>query len=97
MCIRDSFTTGLKAITEIHPAVYSWKSEEKEGVHTEYAGFIAQDVQKAIPEAVGQGKDGYLTLQDRAITAALVNAIKEQQKQIEELRTEFNQYKKDHP
>ena len=92
--VKHPFTTGLKAITEIHPAVYSWKSEEKEGVHTEYAGFIAQDVQKAIPEAVGQGKDGYLTLQDRAITAALVNAIKEQQKEIEDLQQQVKQLSK---
>ena len=92
--VKHPFTTGLKAITQIHPAVYSWKSEEKEGVHTTYAGFIAQDVQKAIPEAVGQGKDGYLTLQDRAITAALVNAIKEQQKEIEDLQQQIKQLSK---
>ena len=92
--VKHAFTTGLKAITQIHPAVYSWKSEEKEGVHTTYAGFIAQDVQKAIPEAVGQGKDGYLTLQDRAITAALVNAIKEQQKEIEDLQQQIKQLSK---
>ena len=92
--VKHAFTTGLKAITQIHPAVYSWKSEEKEGVHTTYAGFIAQDVKEAIPEAVGQGKDGYLTLQDRAITAALVNAIKEQQKEIEDLQQQIKQLSK---
>ena len=34
-------------------------------------------MQAAIPEAVGQGKDGFLTLQDRPLIAAVVNAIKE--------------------
>jgi hypothetical protein len=42
-----------------------------------YHGFGARNVQKAIPGAVGVNADGTLTLQDRAITAALVNAVKE--------------------
>ena len=43
----------------------------------DYAGFSAQNVQSVMPEAVGCGEDGMLTLNDRAILAALVNAIKE--------------------
>jgi len=37
---------------------------------TAYAGFSAQNVQEAIPEAVGSSSNGYLTLQDRPILAA---------------------------
>ena len=44
---------------------------------TQYAGFSAQNVQAAIPEAVGSSTNGYLTLQDRPLIAAVVNAIKE--------------------
>jgi hypothetical protein len=36
---------------------------------TTYAGFSAQNVQLAIPEAVGQSKYGFLTLQDRPLIA----------------------------
>jgi len=54
-------------------------------ISTVYTGFSAQNVQSAIPEAVGEDDRGYLTLSDRPIIAALVNAVKEQQHQIIEL------------
>ena len=44
---------------------------------TDYVGFSAQNVQSVMPEAVGQSRDGMLSLSDRAILAAVVNAIKE--------------------
>ena len=49
------------------------------------AGLIAQDVEKVLPEAV-DGEEGEKTLDYSATIALLVNAIKEQQKQIEELK-----------
>ena len=52
------------------------------------AGFIAQDVQRVIPEAVGVMNDGtgHLTLSDRAIIAALVNATQELHYQLRVLQ-----------
>ena len=49
------------------------------------AGLIAQDVQKAIPEAVSIGGDGFLSVNSAAVIGLLVNAIKDQQKQIDAL------------
>jgi len=49
------------------------------------AGLIAQDVEKVLPEAV-DGDEGEKTLDYSATIALLVNAIKEQQQQIEELK-----------
>jgi len=50
------------------------------------AGLIAQDVEKVLPEAVS-GEEGEKTLDYSATIALLVNAVKEQQNQIEELKT----------
>jgi hypothetical protein len=48
---------------------------------------FAQDVEKAgIPEATPIGKDGYYSFSDRAMIAALVNAVKEQQQEINMLK-----------
>jgi hypothetical protein len=75
--LKGALTRGLSDILKLHPMLFSWKNEEEKGVHTVYPGFVAQDVRQAIPEAVGEGKDGMLSLQDRGIVAALVNAVKE--------------------
>ena len=47
-------------------------------------GFIAQDVEKIIPELVSQGETKHLNY--TGIIPLLVEAIKDQQKQIEELK-----------
>ncbi|USO08099.1 MAG: tail fiber domain-containing protein [Rhodospirillales bacterium] len=75
--IQGPFARGLDDITKINPILYKWlpaSGNETSGV---YAGMSAQDVQKAIPEAVGHDSRGYLTLSDRPIEAALINAVKE--------------------
>jgi len=56
-----------------------------------YAGFSAQDVQDVLPEAVSEDSRGYLTLSDRPIIAALVNAVKELKEQNEQLKKSLSQ------
>ena len=53
------------------------------------AGLIAQDVEKILPEAVS-GEEGNKALDYSATIALLVNAIKEQQEQINYLRKELD-------
>lgn len=48
-------------------------------------GFLAQQVQKVLPEAVQTDKDGYLGIDYVSIIPLLVEALKEQQAQIEKL------------
>lgn len=87
------YLKGLAEILQLHPALYHWNKEGQKitnfGPDVEQAGFLAQDVQKALPEAVGtESHDGvdYLNFSDRPVLAALVNAVKEQQKEIEALK-----------
>jgi hypothetical protein len=74
--MQGSFKRGLTEIELINPILYQWKPETGYDTSSTYAGFSAQNVQAAIPEAVGQDGHGYLTLQDRPLIAAAVNAIK---------------------
>ena len=55
-------------------------------------GFIAQDVKKVLPEVVSDNEK-YLGVNYSNITAVLVEAIKEQQKQIVSLQNEINKLK----
>lgn len=83
--IQGNFITGLKSILAIQPISYKWKPESGNEQNGIYAGFSAQKVMKYIPEAVGTDSEGYYSIQDRPIIAALVNSIKELQEEIDAL------------
>lgn len=71
------FTRGLAEIREIHPFTYRWKRSSGLDTTNDYSGFVAQDVQRVIPEAIGRGADGMLTFNDRPVLAAVVNSVVE--------------------
>ena len=52
--------------------------------------FIAQDVEGVLAEWVRTDPDGYMRLEPIGIHALLIEAIKEQQKQIEALEKKFS-------
>ncbi|HEX7294412.1 MAG TPA: tail fiber domain-containing protein [Pyrinomonadaceae bacterium] len=86
--IRGRFTPGLTAILQLQPLRYEYKPDnalklKSEGQHI---GFSAQAVQKIIPEAVTTDDRGYLLVNNDPILWTMLNAIKEQQQQIEELK-----------
>ena len=82
-----SLNYGLNEILKLRPVSYNWKNDNiNQG---KQFGFIAQEVQEVMPELVKEFKTEYgerLGLDKEGIYAALVNAIQEQQKQIEELK-----------
>jgi len=82
--IKGEYTEGLDAILGINPIRFQYNGEDYTHI-----GFSAQNVQKFIPEAAPLQKNGYLGIDSNAITAALINAVKEQQKEIEILRKEI--------
>ncbi len=81
-----AFDKGLNAVLGINPINYKWKQETGYDTVNTYCGFEAQNVQTVIPEAVGVDKSGYLTLSDRPIIAALVNAVKELKSENDDLK-----------
>jgi hypothetical protein len=88
--IKSPFTTGLSAVMKLQPIRYEYKSDNALGLKSEgeHIGFGAQDVQKVIPEAVTSNSQGYLMLNSDPIIWTMLNAIKEQQKEIQELKQE---------
>jgi hypothetical protein len=57
----------------------------------EQIGFEAQTVQRIIPEAVTKNNQGYLLVNNDPIMWTMLNAIKEQQQEIEKLKQEVRQ------
>lgn len=80
------FSTGLRAILAIDPISYFFAAQSKLDQTNRYVGFSAQNVMQYIPQAVGKGPDGFYSFNDRPVLAATVNAIKELQTEIDELR-----------
>jgi hypothetical protein len=64
-----------------------WKKDLEKESRRLHIGFLAQDIQKIYPELVHEDKDGLLSVDYIGLIPVLVESIKEQQLQIEELKT----------
>lgn len=86
--IKGNFNSGLKAVMQLQPIRYEYKQDNALGLKSngEHIGFGAQAVQKIIPEAVTKNSAGYLMVNGDPIMWTMLNAIKEQQKEIEQLK-----------
>lgn len=78
---------GLATIMALKPVTFFWKDLTNHNTSDprQQEGFIAQEVQKLLPTAIGKSPDGYQTLDKAALVAPLVQAVQEQQKEIEAL------------
>jgi hypothetical protein len=88
--IKGRFNTGLKAVMQLQPIRYEYKRDNALGLKSEgeHIGFGAQALQKIIPEAVTKNSAGYLMVNGDPIMWTMLNAIKEQQKEIADLKAE---------
>ena len=77
--IDGDYEHGLDAIKKLHAVRYHYKRGNALRLPYNHAmtGFIAQEVQEVIPEAVKMREDGYLELNVDPIHWATVNAVKE--------------------
>lgn len=90
------YELGLEEVLRVEPVTYHYTSQTGNDTTVEYVGVIAQELQKISPdmvieselELVDGSKGEYLSVDPSAFTYMLINAIKEQQKQIEELKKE---------
>ncbi len=80
---------ALGQVLDMRGVQFEWNREEypdngfREG---KQIGFIAQEVEEVLPELVRTDHDGYKAVDYPKVTAVLVEAIKEQQKEIEALK-----------
>jgi len=91
--IKGRFNSGLKAVMQLQPIRYQYKPDNALGLKSEreQVGFGAQSLQKVIPEAVTKNANGYLMVNNDPILWTMLNAIKEQQKEIVELKSQIRQ------
>ncbi len=85
-------TGSLGKISKIGGVSFEWKQGYDENVQNKTnLGVIAQDVREVIPEIVKERKDGYLAVQYDQLVPVLIEAVKDQQKQIDELKQKLEE------
>jgi hypothetical protein len=82
---------ALNNVLSLRGVSYNWKKDEfpeKHFSNEKQIGFIAQELEKVYPELVSTGADGYEGVDYARLTPVLVEAIKELQKEIDELKSQ---------
>jgi len=75
---------AVETISALRGVTFDWKEGSTKGV-----GLIAQEVEKVIPDVVITGEDGFKGVKYTNIIGILVEAIKEQQEQINNLKKQI--------
>ena len=83
-----SLGSTLSKLMQIDGKTYTMKSNEKENK----IGLLAQEIIEVFPELVKEGSDknGTMSVNYQGLIPVLINAIKEQQTQIDELKSLLN-------
>lgn len=80
----ENFTRGLELVKRLRPVTFDWKADGTPDV-----GFVAEEVHEVEPLLNNYNPDGEIEgVKYAQITTALVNAVKEQQTQIETEKAE---------
>ncbi len=79
--------SALDKVSKLQGVTFDWKNKSEDILDIkEDIGFIAQDVQKVLPELVRENNNGMLSMRHQGITPILLEAIKELKAEIEELK-----------
>ena len=79
-----SLKDSLSVVSKLRGVNYFWKDENRET--SKQVGFIAQEVEKVLPEVVHTNEDGIKSLAYQNMVPVLVEAIKELKAEIDELK-----------
>ena len=89
-----SFKNPLEKLCKLEAIEFDWNEEAKKTFEKEGSdiGLIAQDVEKVIPEVIGENRD-YKTIEYDKLTTLLIGAVKELKQEILDLTDEIKKLK----
>jgi len=79
----QALNSTLDKVVQLNGFSYNWKEATNKGTQI---GFIAQDIEQQFPELVTTLDNGYKSVNYLGMTAVLLQAIKEQQAEIDALK-----------
>ena len=89
-------SNAMSLVEGLQGVAFEWRKDEFKDKNFEEGrqiGLIAQDVEQVIPEIVKTDEDGYKAIAYEKLTAVLVEALKEQQQEIRDLKGEIEKLK----
>ncbi len=86
----ETLSGVMDRINQIRGVHFEFINQEKYATGQQI-GVIAQELQQVYPELVATGDDGFLKVNYTQLTAVLLQGMKEQQQQINELKERVNQ------
>ena len=89
--LKDNVTPLSNAINKINQIggyEFDWNSNSSHSGHD--VGVIAQEIEEVLPEVVVTRDNGYKAVRYEKIVALLIEAIKDQQSQIDELKSRLD-------
>jgi hypothetical protein len=81
----ETLTGSLDAVKSLRGVSFDWIKNGGSEI-----GVIAQEVEDVLPDVVNTNEDGIKSVKYGNIVAVLIEAMKEQQAQIDELKTQLN-------
>lgn len=94
----EPISEPIKKLMEISGVTYKWneeylKDKDVDGyfVRETEVGVIAQEVEKVLPEVVATRENGYKAVRYEKLVALVIEAVKDQQKQIDELKARLEE------
>lgn len=87
----------LGALGKLRGVYYNWNTDiaaAKNLGNQREVGMVAQEVEQVLPELVGTNSNGYKSLDYVKFSAFLLEAVKAQQGQIEQLKMEIEEMKR---
>lgn len=78
----EPISEAIGTINKLNGVSFNWKEDGSKSF-----GFIAQEIEQILPELVHENSEGIKSVSYIPVIAFLVEAIKEQQRQIEELKS----------
>ena len=83
--------SAIEKVGQLNGYTFDWIPMEGIHVHSGHdVGVVAQEVEKVLPEIVEDRGNGYKAVKYDKLTALLIQAVNEQQEQIDKLTTELN-------
>jgi hypothetical protein len=86
----QTIPNALDKVKQLNGVTWEWNDDVNEVTKsTPKTGLIAQEVQSVLPQVVIERENGFLALDYSKMMGLLVEAIKEQQIQIEDLKAQL--------